>query len=78
MHDTAIGNTGVYCNCCIVASGEIVRIQAYDADIGDNAKLTYSLAEKNLTHFVMNTMDNIGILRIYQVCTLSCPGVFPL
>ncbi|KAH3883569.1 hypothetical protein DPMN_007529, partial [Dreissena polymorpha] len=48
--------------------GEVGRIQAFDADIGVNAELTYSLDDASFTYFEMNQdrKTNQGVLTIFK------------
>ncbi|KAK3606482.1 hypothetical protein CHS0354_041433 [Potamilus streckersoni] len=47
---------------------EIVRIRAYDLDIGINAAITYSVPEEFRTHFKMDTdsATNEGVLTVFK------------
>ncbi|KAL3856809.1 hypothetical protein ACJMK2_011526 [Sinanodonta woodiana] len=47
---------------------EIVRIRAYDLDIGINAAITYSVPEEFRTHFKMDTdsITNEGVLTVFK------------
>lgn len=49
--------------------GEVGRIQAYDADIGPNAVLTYTLDSADTVYFQMDKDEqkNQGILKVFQV-----------
>ena len=54
----------------IFCAGEVGRVQAYDADIGKNARLTYNLAgAQDLQNFQMDQdlNTNQGILNIFKV-----------
>lgn len=50
-------------------SGEVFRVGATDADIGNNAKLTYSLAQSDRRFFQVVTVDNMGSILVYMVST---------
>ena len=59
----------------ILTSGEVVRVQAYDKDIGQNAQLTYSLVGvDDLKHFEMVTDKNQGVVKIFKVSNKTGVG----
>nr|KAG5712241.1 hypothetical protein BaRGS_014591 [Batillaria attramentaria] len=47
-------------------SGEVIRVWATDADMGHNAKLTYSLKEGDSRFFQVVTIDNMGSVLVYE------------
>lgn len=46
-------------------SGEVFRVGATDADMGNNAKLTYRLANQDSRFFQIITIENTGIILVY-------------
>lgn len=48
-------------------SGEVFRVGATDADMGNNAKLTYTLAQDDRVFFQVITIDNMGSILVYEV-----------
>ena len=57
-------------------SGEVIRVVATDADIGDNAKIFYLLSGKNdAVHFSIKGIDNQGSIQVFSVgflCVCVC------
>ena len=49
----------------------VLTVSATDADVGENAKLTYSLKEEDREFFSMVTVDatNTGVLKVFRVKT---------
>lgn len=48
-------------------SGEVFRVGATDADMGNNAQLTYRLADRDSKFFQVITIDNMGSILVYGV-----------
>ena len=48
-------------------TGEVFRVGATDADMGNNAKLTYRLADRDSKFFQIITIDNMGSILVYGV-----------
>ncbi|KAL8590527.1 hypothetical protein ACOMHN_010963 [Nucella lapillus] len=46
-------------------SGEVTRVGATDADMGNNAKLTYRLDDRDSKFFQIITIDNMGSILVY-------------
>ena len=47
-------------------SGQIVRVVAFDRDIDNNARLTYTLVSHANT-FLVDTINNEGSVSVFQV-----------
>lgn len=55
-------------------SGPVITVSATDDDIGDNAKLTYSLSE-DLSFFAIETLpSNAGVIQVFSV-SIKCPSI---
>ena len=55
------------------AGVSVTSISATDPDIGSNARMTYTLAEKDREHFYMTSVEatNTGVLKVHKVSTSS-------
>lgn len=47
----------------------VTSVLATDLDLGVNARLTYTLAERDREHFYINTIDatNTGVIKVFKV-----------
>ena len=54
------------------AGASVLTVCATDADVGENARLTYSLREEDREFFAMDTIEatNTGVLKVYRVSTV--------
>jgi len=48
----------------------VTSVSATDNDVGVNARLTYTLAERDREYFYISTVDatNTGVIKVFKVC----------
>jgi protocadherin Fat 4 len=54
----------------LAKGASVTSVLATDLDLGINAKLTYTLAERDREHFYISTVDatNTGVVKVFKVC----------
>jgi len=58
---------------CILTAvvSEIFRVTTSDADLGEDKRCAYSILPRNDgSKFVMETVDNTGVIKVNEVCSL--------
>ena len=51
----------------------VTSVSATDSDLGVNARLTYTLAERDREYFYVTTVDatNTGVIKVFKVRTTT-------